>query len=168
MSPRTVTDIDQLAINTIRFLAVDMVQKANSGHPGAPMGQAAMAYLLWTDFLRHDPCTPRWPNRDRFVLSCGHASALLYSLLHLAGYDLPMAELERFRQLDSKTPGHPEYDLDRGIERIGRETRIYYLLGYNSTNTARDGKFRKIEVELKEGKDLKVRARKGYYAPRPQ
>ena len=109
-------DVDQLAINTIRFLAVDMVEKAQSGHPGAPMGQAPLAYLLWTRHLRHNPDNPDWPNRDRFVLSCGHASALLYSLLHLAGYGLPMAELERFRQLGSKTPGHPEHELTRGVE----------------------------------------------------
>ncbi len=109
-------DVDQLAINTIRFLAVDMVEKAQSGHPGAPMGQAPLAYLLWTRHLRHNPDNPDWPNRDRFVLSCGHASALLYSLLHLAGYDLPMEELQRFRQLGSKTPGHPEHELTRGVE----------------------------------------------------
>jgi len=109
-------DVDQLAINTIRFLAVDMVEKAQSGHPGAPKGQAPLAYLLWTRHLRHNPDNPDWPNRDRFVLSCGHASALLYSLLHLAGYGLPMAELERFRQLGSKTPGHPEHELTRGVE----------------------------------------------------
>ena len=109
-------DLDQLAINTIRFLAVDMVEKANSGHPGAPMGQAPLAYLLWTKHLRHDPAAPKWPDRDRFVLSCGHASALLYSLLHLAGYDLPLAELEKFRQFGSKTPGHPEYGHTPGVE----------------------------------------------------
>ena len=109
-------DVDQLAINTIRFLAVDMVEKAQSGHPGAPMGQAPLAYLLWTRHLRHNPDNPDWPNRDRFVLSCGHASALLYSLLHLAGYGLPMEELQRFRQLGSKTPGHPEHELTRGVE----------------------------------------------------
>ena len=109
-------DVDQLAINTLRFLAVDMVEKAKSGHPGAPLGQAPMAYLLWTRYLRHDPADPLWPNRDRFVLSCGHASALLYGLLHLAGYDLPLAELERFRQLDSKTPGHPEFGHTPGVE----------------------------------------------------
>ncbi len=114
-SPRDL-DVDQLAINTLRFLAVDMVEKAKSGHPGAPLGQAPMAYLLWTRFLRHDPASPDWPNRDRFVLSCGHASALLYGLLHLAGYDLPLAELERFRQLGSKTPGHPEYGHTLGVE----------------------------------------------------
>jgi transketolase len=110
-------EVDQLAINTIRFLAVDMVEKAKSGHPGAPMGQAPLAYLLWTRHLRHNPDNPDWPNRDRFVLSCGHASALLYSLLHLSGYaDLPMAELERFRQLGSKTPGHPEHELTDAVE----------------------------------------------------
>ena len=109
-------DVAQLSINTLRFLAVDMVEKAKSGHPGAPLGQAAMAWLLWTRFLRHDPADPLWPNRDRFILSCGHASALLYGLLHLAGYDLSLAELERFRQLDSKTPGHPEFGHTVGVE----------------------------------------------------
>lgn len=111
-----VSDVDQIAINTIRFLAVDMVQRANSGHPGAPMGQAALAYRLWTRHLRFDPANPEWPNRDRFVLSCGHASALNYALLHLAGYDLPIEELRNFRQLHSRTPGHPEYGLTAGIE----------------------------------------------------
>jgi transketolase len=109
-------DVALLSINTLRFLAVDMVERAKSGHPGAPLGQAAMAWLLWTRFLRHDPADPQWPNRDRFILSCGHASALLYGLLHLAGYDLPLAELERFRQLDSKTPGHPEFGHTVGVE----------------------------------------------------
>ena len=107
---------DELAIMTIRFLAVDMVEKANSGHPGAPMGQAAPAYVLWTRILRHHPANPTWWNRDRFVLSCGHASALLYSLLHLSGYDLPLEELKRFRQLGSRTPGHPEKGLTPGVE----------------------------------------------------
>ncbi|HXU45953.1 MAG TPA: transketolase, partial [Thermoanaerobaculia bacterium] len=107
---------DQLAINTIRFLAVDMVEKADSGHPGTPMALAPLAYRIWTRHLRHSPDDPTWPNRDRFVLSCGHASALLYSLLHLAGYGLPIEELERFRQLGSKTPGHPEYGHTVGIE----------------------------------------------------
>ncbi len=108
--------LDQLCINTIRFLAVDSVQKAKSGHPGAPMGAAPMAYALWDRFLKHNPADPAWPNRDRFVLSCGHASALLYSLLHLTGYDLPMEELKRFRQWGSKTPGHPEHGLTPGVE----------------------------------------------------
>ncbi len=116
MSQTVTADLRQTAINTIRFLAVDMVEKANSGHPGAPMGQAAMAYLLWTKYLRHNPANPAWPNRDRFVLSCGHASALLYSLLHLSGYDLPMEELESFRQWGSKTPGHPEHGHTPGVE----------------------------------------------------
>ena len=107
---------DQVAINTIRFLSDDMVEKAQSGHPGAPLGQAPLAYLLWTRTMRHNPDHPDWPNRDRFVLSCGHASALLYSLLHLAGYGLPMEELQRFRQFGSKTPGHPEHELTRGVE----------------------------------------------------
>ena len=109
-------ELDALSIQTIRFLAVDMVEKAKSGHPGAPLGQAPLAYVIWSKFLRHDPKRPDWPDRDRFVLSCGHASALLYALLHLSGYDLPMAELERFRQLGSKTPGHPEHGLTDGVE----------------------------------------------------
>ena len=108
--------LDQLCINTIRFLAVDSVQKAKSGHPGAPLGQAPMAYALWDRFLSHNPTDPTWFNRDRFVLSPGHASALLYSLLHLTGYDLPMDELKQFRQWGSKTPGHPEYGVTPGVE----------------------------------------------------
>jgi len=108
--------LDELSINTLRFLAVDMVQKANSGHPGMPMGAAPMAYAVWDRFLRFDPADPDWPDRDRFVLSAGHGCALLYALLHLAGYDLPMGELERFRQLGSRTPGHPEYGLTPGVE----------------------------------------------------
>jgi transketolase len=108
--------LDELCINTIRMLAVDMVQQANSGHPGMPMGAAPMAYILWTQFLRHYPKNPEWPDRDRFVLSAGHGSALLYSLLHLTGYDLPIGELKRFRQWGSKTPGHPEYGLTPGVE----------------------------------------------------
>ncbi len=108
--------IDELSINTIRFLAADAVEKANSGHPGMPMGAAAMAYALWRRFLRHDPHAPHWPDRDRFVLSAGHGSMLLYALLNLTGYDLPMEELERFRQWGSRTPGHPEYGLTPGVE----------------------------------------------------
>jgi len=110
------TTIDELCINTIRMLSVDMVQQANSGHPGMPMGAAPMAYVLWTKFLRHSPLNPEWPDRDRFVLSAGHGSALLYSLLHLTGYDLPMEEIKRFRQWESKTPGHPEYRETPGVE----------------------------------------------------
>lgn len=108
--------LDQLCINTIRFLAVDSVEKAKSGHPGTPMGAAPMAYALWDRFLKHNPADPAWANRDRFVLSPGHASALLYSLLHLTGYDLSMGELKQFRQWGSKTPGHPEYGLTPGVE----------------------------------------------------
>jgi transketolase len=107
---------DALAVATLRFLAVDMVEAAKSGHPGAPLGLAPLAHVLWTRHLRADPAEPAWPNRDRFVLSCGHASALLYGLLHLAGYDLPLDELRRFRQLDSKTPGHPERGHTPGVE----------------------------------------------------
>ncbi len=107
---------DQLCINTIRMLAVDAVQKANSGHPGMPMGTAPMAYALWSWFLRHNPANPTWPNRDRFVLSAGHGSMLLYSLLHLTGYDLSLEELKNFRQWDSKTPGHPESYCAPGVE----------------------------------------------------
>lgn len=109
-------NLDELCINTIRMLSVDMVQKANSGHPGMPMGAAPMAYVLWTKFLRYNPRNPKWPDRDRFVLSAGHGSALLYSLLHLTGYDLSMEELKRFRQWGSKTPGHPEYGETPGVE----------------------------------------------------
>jgi transketolase len=110
------TPLDQLCINTIRTLAMDGVQKANSGHPGMPMGMADVAYVLWTRFLEHNPANPGWPNRDRFVLSAGHGSMLLYSLLHLTGYDLPLEELESFRQWGSRTPGHPEYGLTPGVE----------------------------------------------------
>jgi transketolase len=110
------TDIDQLAIDTIRTLSIDAVQKANSGHPGAPMGAAPMAYVLWTRFLRHAPTHPDWPDRDRFVLSAGHASMLLYSLLHLTGYDVSVEDLESFRQWGSITPGHPEWRLTPGVE----------------------------------------------------
>src|SRR5256886_2381614 len=110
------TDLDQLCINTIRTLTLDAVQKAESGHPGLPLGAAPMAYVLWTRFLRHNPKNPKWENRDRFLLSAGHGSMLVYSLLHLTGYDLPLAELKNFRQWGSKTPGHPEYGLTPGIE----------------------------------------------------
>src|SRR5664280_1373509 len=108
--------IDLLCINTIRFLSIDAVQKANSGHPGMPMGAAPMAYILWDRFLNHNPANPKWFNRDRFVLSAGHASMLLYSLLHLTGYDLPLDEIKRFRQWQSKTPGHPERGHTPGVE----------------------------------------------------
>jgi len=108
--------LDQLCINTIRMLAADAVQKAKSGHPGMPMGAAAMAYMLWTRFLKHSPANPKWPDRDRFVLSAGHGSMLLYALLHLTGYDLTLEDIQRFRQWESKTPGHPEVGVTPGVE----------------------------------------------------
>lgn len=110
------TDLETQSINTIRFLAADAVQRAESGHPGTPMGLAPVAYVLWTRHLRHSPTHPQWPDRDRFVLSAGHASMLLYSLLHLTGYDLSMDELKNFRQWGSETPGHPEAHLTAGVE----------------------------------------------------
>lgn len=109
-------ELDQLCINTIRTLSLDAVQKAESGHPGLPLGAAPMAYVLWTRFLRHNPKNPKWENRDRFLLSAGHGSMLLYSLLYLAGYDLSLDEIKNFRQWDSKTPGHPENILTPGVE----------------------------------------------------
>src|SRR6185295_18791329 len=109
-------ELDQLCINTIRTLTLDAVQKAESGHPGLPLGAAPMAYVLWTRFLRHNPRNPKWENRDRFLLSAGHGSMLIYSLLHLTGYDLPLDELKNFRQWGSKTPGHPENVLTPGVE----------------------------------------------------
>jgi transketolase len=115
-SASNMTDLDQLCINTIRFLSVDAVQKANSGHPGLPLGAAPMAYVLWTRFLKHNPSNPAWYNRDRFILSAGHGSMLLYSLLHLTGYDLPLEQIKQFRQWQSKTPGHPERGLAPGTE----------------------------------------------------
>src|SRR6188472_833666 len=120
----TFVNTDQLAINTIRFLSVDAVQKANSGHPGLPMGAAAMAYVLWTRFLKHNPSNPHWFNRDRFVLSAGHGSMLLYSLLYLTGYDLSLDELKQFRQLGSATPGHPERGDTPGVE-VTTSTRLF-------------------------------------------
>ena len=108
--------LDELCINTMRFLAVDAVERANSGHPGAPLGAAPMAYVLWDRFLKHNPGDPEWPDRDRFILSPGHAAAMLYSLLHLTGYDLPLEEIKRFRQWGSRTPGHSEHGLTPGVE----------------------------------------------------
>ncbi|MEX3768185.1 transketolase, partial [Mycolicibacterium fortuitum] len=109
-------ELDQLAITTLRFLAADGVQAANSGHPGLPLGTAPIAWTLWAHHLRHDPADPHWPDRDRFVLSAGHGSMLLYALLNIFGYDLPIDELRRFRQLGSRTPGHPEYGHTPGVE----------------------------------------------------
>ena len=110
------TDIDQLAVNTLRMLSIDGVQAANSGHPGLPLGAAPMAYVLWSRFLRFNPTDPHWPDRDRFILSPGHGSMLLYSLLHLFGYDLSLDELKHFRQWGAKTPGHPEVGMTPGVE----------------------------------------------------
>ncbi len=113
---RSAPELDELCVNTLRFLSLDAVQKANSGHPGLPLGAAPMAYVLWTRFLKHHPVNPAWPDRDRFVLSAGHGSMLLYSLLHLTGYDLPLEQIKRFRQWGSITPGHPERGLTPGVE----------------------------------------------------
>ena len=110
------SELDELCVATIRFLSVEGVQKANSGHPGMPMGMAPATYVLWTKHLKHNPANPRWHNRDRFVLSAGHGSILLYSMLHLTGYDVSLDDLKDFRQWHSKTPGHPEYEPDIGIE----------------------------------------------------
>src|SRR3954447_13685864 len=109
-------DIDQLCINTIRTLSMDGVQKANSGHPGTPMALAPLAYLLYAEQMRHNPRDPQWDNRDRFILSAGHASMLLYSSVYLTGYDVSLDDLENFRQWGSKTPGHPEYGHTPGVE----------------------------------------------------
>ncbi len=115
-APKTQQNIDQLCINTIRTLSLDAVQKAESGHPGLPLGMAPTAYVLWTKFMRYNPKNPKWFNRDRFLLSAGHGSMLIYALLHLTGYDLPLDELKRFRQLHSQTPGHPENFMTKGVE----------------------------------------------------
>ncbi len=108
MATGTVTSVDELCVDTIRTLSMDAVQKANSGHPGTPMALAPLAYVLYTRIMRHNPRDPAWPDRDRFVLSAGHASMLLYSTLYLSGYDLELEDIKQFRQLGSKTPGHPE------------------------------------------------------------
>ncbi len=108
--------LEELCVNTIRLMAVDMVQQANSGHPGAPMGMAPVAFVLWDRFLKHNPGDPKWPDRDRFILSAGHASAMLYALLHLTGYEVTLEDLKQFRQWQSKTPGHPEYGTVPGVE----------------------------------------------------
>src|SRR5918998_6920113 len=115
-SPVTTKATDAELANSIRALAMDAVEAAKSGHPGMPMGMAEIAVALWKRHLRHNPANPDWPNRDRFVLSNGHGSMLLYSLLHLTGYDLPLSELRNFRQLHSKTPGHPEVGITPGVE----------------------------------------------------
>src|SRR5437764_4513889 len=108
--------IDDLCINSIRVLSMDAVQKADSGHPGTPMALAPLAYVLWTRHLRYDPSDPTWLNRDRFILSAGHASMLIYSVLYLTGYDLTLDDIKQFRQWESRTPGHPEHDYTPGVE----------------------------------------------------
>ena len=140
-------ELQTLAINTIRTLAMDAVQKANSGHPGLPMGAASMAYTLWTRHLRHNPKNPKWANRDRFVLSAGHGSMLIYSLLHLTGYDLSLEEIKNFRQWDSKTPGHPENFKTPGVETttgplgqgIGNAVGLALAEAYLASHFNRDG-----------------------------
>src|SRR5882672_3690930 len=107
-------DLTKLSIDTVRVLAADAVQKANSGHPGTPMATAPMGHVLWTEFMHYNPRNPHWPNRDRFVLSAGHACLLQYIYLHLTGYDISLDDLKNFRQLNSKTPGHPAYGLTSG------------------------------------------------------
>jgi transketolase len=113
---RTPESLDELCVDTIRTLSIDAVQKADSGHPGLPLGAAPMAYVLWQRHLKHNPRDPLWPDRDRFVLSAGHGCMLLYSLLYLTGYDLSMDDLKAFRQWGSRTPGHPEFRLTPGVE----------------------------------------------------
>src|SRR5215211_1826893 len=108
--------LDRACIDTIRTLTMDAVERASSGHPGMPMAMAPAAYVLYARYLKHNPRDPAWPDRDRFILSAGHGSMLLYSLLHLSGYDLPLDELKQFRQWGSRTPGHPEYGLTPGVE----------------------------------------------------
>ncbi|MEF8787781.1 MAG: transketolase, partial [Planctomycetota bacterium] len=147
MSNTQTANIDELSVNAIRILAADTVTNAGSGHPGAPLGAAPMAYALWHDWLKHDPSEPEWPNRDRFVLSAGHASALLYTLLHLSGYDLPMEELKNFRRWESKTPGHPERMCAPGVEvttgplgqGIGNAVGMALAERYLGTHFNRDG-----------------------------
>ena len=128
--PYASPDLVEKAVNTIRMLAADGVQQANSGHPGMPMGAADMAFVLWTRHLRFDPKDPRWVGRDRFVLSAGHGSMLLYSLLYLSGFEVAIDDLKKFRQLGSRTPGHPEFGLLPGELRLERAIRwLLRLLG---------------------------------------
>ena len=140
---------DQLCINTLRFLSVDAVQKAASGHPGLPLGAAPMAYALWMRHLKHHPANPAWFDRDRFILSAGHGSMLLYSLLHLTGYDLPLDQIERFRQSGSLTPGHPERGLTPGVETttgpLGLDPVLLEILACPDTHHTR------LEVDEKAG-----------------
>ncbi len=114
--PESQAKMDEQCVNTIRALSIDAIQQANSGHPGAPMGLAPAAYVLWTRFLKHNPKKPGWFDRDRFILSGGHASMLLYSMLHLTGYDVSLDDIKNFRQWGSRTPGHPEFGHTPGVE----------------------------------------------------
>ena len=116
MTDKTPVELENACIDAIRVLAMDAVQKADSGHPGTPMALAPLAYVLWTRHLKYNPTDPHWTNRDRFILSCGHASMLLYSVFYLTGYELSLDDIKNFRQLHSKTPGHPEYGHTPGIE----------------------------------------------------
>jgi transketolase N-terminal domain/subunit len=128
--------LDHLCVNTIRALAIDTVLKANSGHPGLPLGAAPVGYSLFARLMKHNPANPAWPDRDRFVLSAGHGSALLYSLLHLTGYDLPLDQLKQFRQWGSHTPGHPEY----GDTRASRRRRGHWARASPSASAWRSRK----------------------------
>ena len=128
--------LDGDGVNALRFLSVDAVQKANSGHPGMPLGAAAMAYVLWTRFLKHHPANPDWFDRDRFVLSPGHGSALLYSLLHLSGYALPLEQIKQFRQWGSMTPGHPERGLTPGVDTTTAPLLPVFGYGFRMALTA--------------------------------
>mgnify|MGYP006326077221 CR=1 FL=1 len=119
----TIKDVEQKVVNTLRTLSIDMIEKANSGHPGMPMGAAPMAYTLWAKHMKFNPSNSAWFNRDRFVLSAGHGSALLYSMLHLFGYKVSMEDLKSFRQWESKTPGHPEYGWTDGVGFYPRANR---------------------------------------------
>ena len=118
--------LDALCVNTVRTLSMDAVQKANSGHPGTPMALAPLGYRLFTRHMKHDPIDPHWADRDRFVLSCGHASMLLYSCLYLSGYELTLEDLKQFRQWESRTPGHPEYGHTAGV--VGRKRHLHRLV----------------------------------------
>ncbi len=139
--------LHKLAVDTIKFLSIDAIEAAKSGHPGLPMGAADFSFILWSRYLRHDPRNPHWPDRDRFVLSAGHGSMLLYSLLHLSGYDLSLDEIKRFRQWGSKTPGHPEVHLTPGVEMTtgplgqGFATAIGMALGAKMANARFPGLF---------------------------
>ena len=136
------SELDQLSINTLRFLAVDAVEKAKSGHPGAPLGDSPTVYLLFHEFMRHNPAHSKWSNRDRFVLSNGHASAMLYGVLHLTGYKIGIEDLQQFRQYGSITPGHPEFGETDGVEvttgPLGQGFAMGVGMGYRREASRRD------------------------------